>query len=301
MPPMKSKKSGQLDLFPAFDFEDLQNGGLCWTELAYAEMLGYTNKRAFRGVIQRAMSLWAREGGDLSADFFMQPDGSFKLSRVACFFIATVADAKKSRVVQARMYFANLANSVFDGEHGERILTRGEYTERFNALSETARKAGVVNHALFHDAGYRGMYNMSRADLVLLKRVPQGEKLLDVMGPVELAANLLRLALTDHKIQTERVRGQGPAEAAAQHAGEAVRRAVMDSTGAAPEALPLAPPLRVVSKDLRDSSKVLPEVSKRPKYERLMGAIPVPEDEDEDASPPPPRYTPNPDEPEDEL
>jgi DNA-damage-inducible protein D len=105
----------------------------------------------------------------------------------------------------------------------ERVLIRGEVSDREKALSGTASAHGVEHYQFFQNAGYRGMYNMDLAQIRMKKRVPGGRSPLDLMGKTELAANLFRITQTDEKIRNEDVHGQKPLERAAEHVGRKVR------------------------------------------------------------------------------
>jgi DNA-damage-inducible protein D len=64
-------------------------------------------------------------------------------------------------------------------------------------LSGTAKKAGVQRYALFHNAGYRGLYDMGLAEIKTKKGISLKEDLLDRAGRTELAANEFRITQTD--------------------------------------------------------------------------------------------------------
>jgi DNA-damage-inducible protein D len=75
------------------------------------------------------------------------------------------------------------------------------------------------------------------------------------MGATESAANLLRIRLTEDKINDNRVQGQRDLERTAQNVGKEVRGLLQRTIGKTPESLPPAPNIRQVHRGLKDTSK----------------------------------------------
>ena len=234
-------------------FEDLgiQNGDRTWTEADLMHALGYVEGGSFRKAITRAMQACLSLGIATEENFHLV-DGGYKLTRFACYLVAMNADSKKPQVAQAQMYFAAIAQTFTTAiEHAdgiERIAIRDEMTDGMKSLVGTAKSHGVTNYAFFQNAGYRGMYNMDLARVAEFKGLPHGEKLLDRMGKVELAANLFRITQTEERIKNRNIRGQGQLENTAHGVGREVRRIMTDNNGTAPEHLRLAQPI----KDVKD-------------------------------------------------
>ena len=138
----------------------------------------------------------------------------------------------------------------------DRLISRGEISEREVTLSRTAAAAGVESYPRFQNAGYRGMYNMDLADLKRVKQMPDPTRtLFDFMGKDELAANLFRLTLTEGRIKREGTRGQSNLEHVAQDVGRKVRNTMIDETGIRPEVLPIAPDMKLVKKGLKGTTR----------------------------------------------
>src|SRR5262249_49445230 len=127
----------------------------------------------------------------------------------------------------------------------------------------TAKKAEVVEYALFQNAGYRGMYNM---DLSRLKRAKgllnSSRSLLDFMGKRELAGNLFRLTETEARLKSEGVRGQKPAENAALTCGGKGRARMIENTGRRPELLRLEGDVKDVKKGLKQAHREFAKLDK---------------------------------------
>ena len=163
-------------------------------------------------------------------------------------------DSKNPAIARAQLYFAALDQVVqelvvIDPANMDRLIIRGEISAREVTLSRAASEAGVESHSRFQNAGYRGMYNMSLAELKRLKGSPDlNRPLFDFMGRDELAANLFRLSLTEGRIKRGGVHGQAALDHVAHDVGAGVRRMVIEETGVAPETLPLAQDIKVVKR-----------------------------------------------------
>lgn len=255
------------------NFEDFAhaNGDTFWYAREFAAMLGYQSWATFRkGPLEKAYVACLTLQLPLGENFREcstedgQPD--FKLTRFACYLVSMNGDSRKPPVAQAQAYFAGLAivfREYLEGrEEVERVLTRGEITERGVALASTAKSHGVVDYALFQNAGYLGMYNMHLGVLRTRKGVPGNRSPLDFMGSTELAANLFRITQTDEKIRNEAIRGQAALEQTHRFVGKAVRKTMLDIGGTAPEHLPPAPDIKQVHKELKATSREFRKMDK---------------------------------------
>lgn len=227
-------------------FEDFsrQNGVTYWLESELAKMLGYSNMNAIKKASQKAMSVCITADIPVDENFIqVMVDGipDIKMTRFACYLVVMNGDISNRRVANAQAYFAALANEIVESTQIDRVYLRGEISEREKTLSHTAKQHGVVNFALFRNAGYRGMYNMNMNALKSLKNLPDPKKnsLLDFMNKDELAANIFRISQTESRIRSQNLHGQKPLEDAAESVGKIVRDAMITNTGIAPEELEL--------------------------------------------------------------
>jgi DNA-damage-inducible protein D len=73
-------------------------------------------------------------------------------------------ETSKVQVATAQTYFAVQTRKQELAETGalleHRVELRNRLTVAVNALTHTAKEAGLQEYALFHDAGYRGLYSM---------------------------------------------------------------------------------------------------------------------------------------------
>jgi DNA-damage-inducible protein D len=249
------------------NFESLghTNGTRTWWARDLMTALGYQDFSSFERTINRAIRACTTIGIDVFENFQQgsrEIDGrsvrDYKLSRFACYLTAMNGDVKKPEVAKAQAYFATVAEAArqyFQGaENVEPVVVRDEMTDGEKSLSSTAKNAGVLNYALFRNAGYRGLYNM---DLFQLKKVKGvGDRsLLDFMGKEELAANLFRITQTEAKINQERIRGQSALEAAATSVGRKVRQTMIAISGNRPEYLPISSDINEVRRGLKKTEK----------------------------------------------
>ncbi len=127
-------------------------------------------------------------------------------------------------------------------EDQRRLLIRGEVTEKNNSLNEAARAAGVTtsrDFAVFHDAGYKGLYGGESARAIAERKgLKKGQHILDHMGSDELAANLFRASLTDQKLRRDPVATKEDATQTHYDLGAAVRGFIIEQGGTPPEQLP---------------------------------------------------------------
>lgn len=245
---------------PNFETLSQDNGFHFWWGSQLMEALGYDNafEVARSKPVQRAMTACNSLGIPIQENFIFLND-DVKLTRFACYLVAMNADPKKPQVAAAQAYFATLAvqfsQFAQENEVMDRVLTREEITQQERSLSSVVKHSGVENYAFFQNAGYRGMYNMNLKSLKDRKNVPANRSPLDFMGATESAANLLRIRLTEDKIEGEKVYGQNSLENAANTVGKEIRDILKRTIGKRPEDLPPAPDILQVQKGLKNTSK----------------------------------------------
>lgn len=247
---------------PSFESFARQNGFRFWLASELALMLGYDDITATKRAINKAIAVCTTLNIPVT-DNFVQFESEndkhdFKLSRFACYLTVMNGDVRNKKIALAQQYFVGLAEAFQDyaqsADSVERVLIRGEVSEREKSLSATAHTNGVENYAFFQNAGYRGMYNMNLSQLKARKGLQTGS-LLDFMGKEELAANLFRITQTEAKIKNENIRGQRPLEGAAEDVGKKVRRTMIDISGTPPELLALEQNIKDVKKGIKTTHK----------------------------------------------
>lgn len=253
-------------------FEDRvrPNGTDTWSARELAQALGYATWESFQAVIQRAQKAVISSGHDVTLHFQREEVPGvgldIRLTKFACYMVAMNGSATKPQVAKAQAYFATLAEVVQKVISGagdiERVLIRAELTEENRALAGAAKAHGAVSgldYALFMDAGYRGLYNMSCKALAAHRGLEgaAAKRLFDFMGTRELAANLFRAAETRAIIEGQNVQGNAALQHTHAEVGRRVRQTMLANTGEAPEQLKPAADMKKVLSDLKRTGKAL--------------------------------------------
>jgi DNA-damage-inducible protein D len=247
-----------------------------WSARDLAPLLGYSQWRRFEDAIRRAMTSCAESGNETGHHFAgagkMVELGSgsareiddYHLSRFACYLIAQNGDPRKPAIAQAQKYFAiQTRRQELSDRHAadiERLELRRQATEEFKALSGAARMAGVQNRmfGVFHDAGYKGMYDGRGGEAVKAhKGIPAADNLMDRMNATELAANQFRMTQTRDKLARDGVRSENRAIDTHRAVGREVRAAIEKIGGTMPEDIPADEHIKSVEKRLKAATPKL--------------------------------------------
>ena len=236
-----------------------ENGNEYWYARELQKALEYNKWENFEKVIEKAKLSCLNSNYGLQDHF---PDvrkmvdiGSntlrnivdYKLSRYACYLIAQNGDSRKKVIGLAQTYFAiqTRKQELLEEEYNsltedEKRFYQRDLTKKGNSsLNQTAKTAGVKNFDLFHNAGYKSLYNGETAnDIAKRKGLRYREDILDNMGSEELAANLFRITQTESKLKKDNVSGEGNAIDTHYEVGKEVRNTIERLGGTMPENLP---------------------------------------------------------------
>ena len=200
-------------------FEDIKHidekGNEYWSARELGKILKYGEYRKFLPVINKAVTS-CRNSNQNVDDHFVQVDemvkigsnakrklNNYRLTRYACYLIVQNADSSKEVVALGQTYFAVQTRKQEITEKEYSLMTEDEkrfyqrnLTKKGNySLNIAARDAGVKNFDIFHNAGYKGLYNGETADAIAKrKKLRYREDILDNMGSDELIANLFRIS-----------------------------------------------------------------------------------------------------------
>lgn len=235
-----------------------------WFAREMQSVLGYDKWDNFLKVIQKARESCVSMNVDPSDHFLdtgkMVGIGSgarrvkadFILSRYACYLMAMNGDPSKQPIAAAQQYFAiqtrrqELTDQKTEKEN--RLEMRRKVKDANKNLSNAAKDSGVINYAAFHDAGYRGLYNMSLKEICGLKDIGDDD-LLDRAGHAELAANYFRITQTEQKLTNEKIKGEKEATNTHYQVGTTVRETIKRISGTMPEDLPPEPSIKKLEKE----------------------------------------------------
>lgn len=270
--------------FSLQQFEDSgrENGIRFWYAHEFMKALGYDTWSSFQNVITKAMGSCAKLGIDPTESFI--PDSviengkdikTYRLSRFACFLVSMNGDSKKEEVAKAKAALAAIADTLITERIEEndlgRIETRDDLKLAERVLSGAAQSAGLQNHqfGIFKDAGFRGMYNMSLANLMQRKGVAPGKTLYDFMDLEELAGNLFRVTQTAARIKNQGVLGLPALSDTANRVGREVRSIMVKNSGRTPESLPIAEDISGVKKRLKSAAKAMKKMDGKKPSKKL--------------------------------
>ena len=225
-----------------------------WMARDLQPVLDYTKWESFDEVIQKAKMACQQANVPVENQFLpsekmvqigsgaQRPVTDYFLSRYACYLIAMNGDSTKPPVSAAQNYFAvqTRKQEITDQQAmlEKRMEVRHRVKEAVKKANSAAKAAGVQNYALFHDAGYRGLYTLGLGDIKSKKGLNPDEDLYDRAGHTELAANDFRLTQAAEKISREGIQGEHAARETHRRVGAEVRAAIKKIGGTMPEDLP---------------------------------------------------------------
>jgi len=249
------------------------NGIEYWTARDLQIPLGYAKWDKFESVIKKAQLSCESTGEDAENHILQSGNmvsiGSgaerqrrdYYVSRYGAYLIAMNGNPRIPEVAAAQAYFAiqTRRQEIVDRDTEKEISKRIELRERVKSankhLGKAAKNSGVQNYALFHAAGYRGLYKMDMKQIKKHKGLDPKEELLDRAGRAELAANEFRITQTEEALKHSQVSGDVQARQTHERVGKAVRNTIKEIGGTMPEDLKAEPSIKKLSIDNRKKRK----------------------------------------------
>ncbi|MCA9468162.1 MAG: DNA damage-inducible protein D [Nitrospira sp.] len=251
-----------------------KNGGEYWRARDLQSALGYTSWENFEKVIQRARTACESVGISPEDQFHetmkmieagkgaMVPRKDYFLSRYGCYLLAMNGDPDKTEIANAQSYFAvqTRRQEIKDTLEIEnkRLQLRERVKSNNKKLNSAAKMAGVQKFAVFHAAGYQGLYKMGLVDIKKRKGIQPKDDLLDRAGRAELAANDFRITQTEEKLMRDKVHSEKEAIATHHKVGSEVRSTIKKLGGIMPENLPSEPSIKTIERKRKKSAGSLP-------------------------------------------
>ncbi|MFH1546560.1 MAG: DNA damage-inducible protein D [Patescibacteria group bacterium] len=257
-----------------------EDGSEYWSARDLSLLLGYSKSdwRYFEKVIEKAKIACQKSNQNDSHHFVVSnkmikiASGShkeadreiddFHLSRYACYLIAQNGNPSKKEIADAQTYFAV---KTHEREIDEELAKLGKREKRRELLKTynknlaiVAKKHGVESFdlGLFYDFGTRGLYTLNTKELRVKKGISCKQNLLDKMGTAELGYNIAKATLAEEKLKKIPISDKNTANKVHLAAGQAMRKAIIESGVALPENLPIEPDIGVSKKMITNPSKV---------------------------------------------
>jgi DNA-damage-inducible protein D len=236
-----------------------------WMARDLQSVLGYDRWENFADAIARAMDACVAADAPVENHFRettkmitigkggRRATEDWFLSKYACHLIAMNADSTKEEVAYAQTYFAIQTQRQEQTDQLTALERRQQLRERVKdankGLTSAAKNAGVFKFAVFHDAGYKGLYGgLGKSDIQTRKGIPAKDDLLDCIGHTELAAHYFRITQAEQKIIKTGVNTQAEAINTHFQVARDVRHTMERISRTKPEDLPAEPSLKRLPK-----------------------------------------------------
>ncbi|OFY51673.1 MAG: DNA damage-inducible protein D [Bacteroidetes bacterium GWF2_41_31] len=261
-----------------YDFDGVE----CWSSRELQPILGYSQWKNFKNVIEKAKKSCEQAGEEVKnhfADFGKMVEigsGAQKeiediaLTRYACYLIAQNGDATtKSEIAFAQTYFAVQTRKQEIIE--KRLLDVARVTAR-EKLSQSEKKlSGIIfergidnkSFATIRSKGDHALFGgRTTNDMKRILQVPTNRTLADFLPTLTIKAKDFATELTSHNVVDKDLKGD--AQITKEHIENnlAVRK-ILDDRGVKPEQLPPAEDVKKVERRLdSEEKKILKEVKK---------------------------------------
>lgn len=277
------KKEYIAELFKQFedacyDYEGVE----CWSARELQSILGYSQWRNFKNVIDKAQKSCKQAGEDTKNHFAefskMVEIGSgaqkliddIALTRYACYLIAQNGDVTtKPEIAFAQTYFAvqTRKQEIIEKRLLDvaRITAREKLSQSEKKLSGIIFERGVDNKsfAIIRSKGDQALFGgYTTNDMKRILKIPAGRPLADFLPTLTIKAKDFATELTSHNVVDKDLKGDS--QIANEHIENnlAVRKMLHDR-GVKPEQLPPAEDVKKVERRLEnEEKKILKEAKK---------------------------------------
>lgn len=277
------KKEYIAELFKKFedacyDYEGIE----CWSARDLQDILGYSQWRNFKNVIDKAQKSCEQAGEEIKNHFAefskMVEIGSgaqkaiedIALTRYACYLIAQNGDATtKSEIAFAQTYFAvqTRKQEIIEKRLLDiaRVTAREKLSQSEKKLSGIIFERGVDNKSfsIIRSKGDQALFGgRTTNDMKQILQVPANRPLADFLPTLTIKAKDFATELTSHNVVDKNLKGDNQITNEHIENNLAVRKMLHDR-GVKPEQLPPAEDVKKVERRLEsEEKKILKDVKK---------------------------------------
>ena len=261
-----------------YDFDGVE----CWSARELQDILGYTQWRNFKNVIDKAQKSCEQAGEEAKNHFAefskmveigsgaQKPIEDIALTRYACYLIAQNGDATtKSEIAFAQTYFAvqTRKQEIIEKRLLDvaRVTAREKLSQSEKKLSGIIFERGVDNKsfAVIRSKGDQALFGgKTTNDMKQILQVPANRPLADFLPTLTIKAKDFATELTSHNVTDKDLKGDSQITKEHIENNLAVRK-MLNDRGVKPEQLPVAEDVKKVERRLEsEEKKILKEVKK---------------------------------------
>lgn len=261
-----------------YDFDGIE----CWSARELQDILGYTQWRNFKNVIDKAQKSCEQAGEEAKNHFAefskmveigsgaQKPVEDIALTRYACYLIAQNGDATtKSEIAFAQTYFAvqTRKQEIIEKRLLDvaRVTAREKLSQSEKKLSGIIFERGVDNKsfAIIRSKGDQALFGgRSTNDMKRILQVPANRPLADFLPTLTIKAKDFATELTSHNVIDKDLKGDSQITKEHIDNNLAVRKMLQDR-GVKPEQLPPSEDIKKVERRLEsEEKKILKDVKK---------------------------------------
>ena len=261
-----------------YDFDGVE----CWSARELQDILGYTQWRNFKNVIDKAQKSCEQAGEEAKNHFAefskmveigsgaQKPVEDIALTRYACYLIAQNGDATtKSEIAFAQTYFAvqTRKQEIIEKRLLDvaRVTAREKLSQSEKKLSGIIFERGVDNKsfAIIRSKGDQALFGgRTTNDMKRILHVPANRPLADFLPTLTIKAKDFATELTSHNVIDKDLKGDGQITKEHIDNNLAVRKMLQDR-GVKPEQLPPSEDIKKIERRLESEEKqILKEVKK---------------------------------------
>jgi len=258
------------------DFVHEKEGIEYWFARDLQNLLGYTEWRKFKGVIEKAINACENSGVKYQ-DHFVGVDkkvslGSqaereiedFILTRYACYLIAQNGDPRKEEIAFAQSYFAIQTRKQELVEERiklkERFDAREKLTKSETELSKLIYERGVDDKgfARIRSKGDEALFGGNNTnEMKIILKIPEKRALADFLPSVTIAGKNFATEITNYNVKKENLQGENNITVEHVKNNSKIRKVLLEDN-IVPEKLPPEEDIKKLERKIKTSEKKLP-------------------------------------------